>query len=167
MAGELRSVSVKIPDEVYKELMLRVPEGDRSDFIRDAVLEKLQRAPKPDRVLALEERFEKMWHELSGVKKCLADLELLTYDRGKTDPHAFGLDEVDHKIIDFLVHYKGGTTPELADYLKTNRWMVLNRLRRIQKNSRKQLGRPVVEFYGGERSGKKKAWWITEELTET
>jgi hypothetical protein len=165
--GETRTVSVKIPDEVYKELCLRVPEGDRSNFVRDAIMEKMQKTPKPDKVLELESKFEKMWQEFSQVKKYLADLEMLTYDRGKANPHSFGIDDLDHKIIDYLVHYKGGTTPELAEYLKTNRWLVLNRLRRIQSTSRKQLGKPIIEFYAGERSGKKKAWWINKELTET
>jgi hypothetical protein len=165
--GETRTISVKIPDEVYKELCLRVPEGDRSNFVRDAIMEKMQKTPKPDKVLELESKFEKMWQEFSQVKKYLADLEMLTYDRGKANPHSFGIDDLDHKIIDYLVHYKGGTTPELAEYLKTNRWLVLNRLRRIQSTSRKQLGKPIIEFYAGERSGKKKAWWINKELTET
>lgn len=165
--NELRVVSAKIPDEVYKEMVLRVPEGDRSNFIRDAIMEKLQKTPKPDRILELEGRFSKMEKEFSEIKKYLADLELLTYERGKTNPHAFGMDETDHKMIDYLVHYKGATTPELADYLKTNRWLVLNRLRRLQKTSKKQLGKSIIEYYAGEKSGKKKAWWINEELAET
>ena len=108
-----------------------------------------------------------MEEELSEIRKYLADLELLTYEQEKTNPHTFGMDEIDHKMIDYLMHYKGATTPELADYMKTNRWLVLNRLRRIQKASRKQLGKHVIEYYPGEKSGKKKAWWINEELVET
>ena len=167
LVGELRVVSAKIPDEVYKEMVLRIPDGDRSDFIRDAIMEKLQKTPKPDRILELEGRFGKMEKEFSEIKKYLGDLELLTYERGKTNPHTFGMDETDHKMIDYLVHYKGATTPELADYLKTNRWLILNRLRRLQKNSRKQLGKSIIEYYPGEKSGKKKAWWMNEELAET
>jgi hypothetical protein len=163
----MRTISVKVPEAVYGELCLRVPEGDRSVFVRDAIVEKLGRTPKADRVLELEGRFEKMWQEFAQVKKYLADLEMLTYDRGKVNPHSFCLDDLDHKIVDYLMHYKGGTTPELAEYLESNRWLVLNRLRRLQKNSRKQLGKPVIDFCAGERSGKKKAWWINEELTET
>lgn len=162
-----RVISAKIPEELYKEMILRVPEGNRSDFIRDALMEKLQKTPKPDRILELEKRMDTMGKEFSQIKKYLADLELLTYDRGKTNPHTFGMDETDHKLIDYLVHYRGATTPELADYLKTNRWLVLNRLRRIQKMSRKQLGKSVIEYYAGEKSGKKKAWWMNEELVET
>jgi Arc/MetJ-type ribon-helix-helix transcriptional regulator len=163
---ELKVVSAKIPEEVYKEMLLRVPEGDRSNFIRDAIMEKLQKTPRPDKILELQKDMEKMWNELAEIRKYLADLELLTYDRGKTNPHTFAMDEIDHKIVDFLMHYKGATTPELAEYLKTNRWLVLNRLRRMQKQSKKQLGKHVIEYYPGEKSGKKKAWWINEELVE-
>ncbi len=164
--NETRVVSAKIPEEVYKEMTLRVPEGNRSDFIRDAIMDKLQKTPRPDKVSDLEKRMTNMEEELSKIKKYLADLELLTYGQEKTNPHTFGMDETDHKLIDYLIHYKGATTPELADYMKTNRWLVLNRLRRIQKTSRKQLGKPVIEYYPGEKSGKKKAWWMNEELVE-
>jgi hypothetical protein len=163
---ELKVISAKVPEKVYKEMLLRVPDGDRSNFIRDAIMEKLQKTPKPDRILAVEKRVDSMERELSEIKKYLADLELLTYDRGKTNPHTFAMDEIDHKIVDYLMHYKGATTPELAEYLKTNRWLVLNRLRRIQKQSKKQLGKRVIEYYPGEKSGKKKAWWINEELID-
>jgi metal-responsive CopG/Arc/MetJ family transcriptional regulator len=161
---KVRVVSVKIPEEVYKELLLRIPESERSNFIRDAILEKLQKIPKPDRLLELEQRMGKMERALSELRKYLADLELLTYEEGKTNPHTFGVDDIDHKIIEYLVHYKGATTSELAEYLKTNRWLVLNRLRRMQKISRKQLGKSIIDYYPGEKSGKKKAWWINDEL---
>lgn len=164
---KFRVVSIKIPEEVYNEMLLRVPEGERSEFIRDAILEKLQKTPKPDKILELEQRISRIETEFSEVRKYLADLELLTYGRGKANPHSFCMDETDHKIVDYLIHYKGATTPELAEYLKTNRWLILNRLRKIEKTSRKQLGKPIIEYYAGEKSGKKKAWWINEELVET
>ena len=157
---------MKIPEEVYKEMALRVPEGDRSNFIREAISEKLEKTPKADKLLALEERMGKIEADFSEIRKYLADLELLTFQHGKTNPHSFCLDEVDHKIMEYLMHYKCAKTPELAQYLKTNRWLVLNRLRRIQKTSKKQAGKSVIEYYGGERSGKKKAWWIDEELMQ-
>jgi len=163
---KLRAISAKIPEEVYKEMILRVPEGERSSFIRDAIMEKLQKTPKPDKIFELEQRLDKMENEFAQIKKYLADLELLTYGSGKTNPHTFCIDETDHKIIDYLIHYKGATTPELAEYLKTNRWLVLNRLRRIQKKSKKQLGKSIINYYSGEKSGKKRAWWINEVLIE-
>jgi len=164
--GKLVSISVKIPEEVYKEFILRVPEGERSRFIREAIIEKLQKTPRPNKILELENRIKRLEDEFSKVKSYLADLEVLSYERGGVNPHSFCLDEIDHKIIDYLIHYRGATTPELAEYTKTNRWLVLNRLRRIQKLSKKQIGKPIVEYYAGEKAGKRKAWWINEEIIE-
>jgi Arc/MetJ-type ribon-helix-helix transcriptional regulator len=162
--SEVRVVSIKLPEDVYQEMALRIPEGERSTFIREAISEKLQKTPKADKLLALEERLRKIELEFGQIRKSLADLELLTFEQGKINPHSFGVDEVDHKIIDYLLHYKGATTPELADYIKSNRWLVLNRLRRIQRASKKQCGKSIIDYCAGERSGKKKAWWINEEL---
>ena len=164
--SEVRVVSVKIPEEVYHEMVLRVPEGDRSNFIREAIIEKLQKTPKADKLLELEERMGKIEREFGEVRKYLADLELLTFQHGKINPHTFCIDEIDHKIVDYLLHYKGATTPELADYMKTNRWLILNRLRKMQRNSKKQFGKPLIDYCAGEKSGKKKAWWINEELIQ-
>jgi metal-responsive CopG/Arc/MetJ family transcriptional regulator len=162
--SDSRVVTVKIPEDVYGELVLRVSEGDRSNFIRDAISEKLQKTPKPDKLLALEERMGKVEGELEQVRKYLADLELLTFEHSKIDLHSFCIDETDRKIVDYLLHYKGATTPELAEYLKSNRWLILNRLQKIQKVSKKKCGKPVIVYCGGERSGKKKAWWINQEV---
>ena len=157
--SEVRVVSVKLPEEVYQEMVLRIPEGDRSTFIREAIMDKLQKTPKADKLLELEERMSKIEQSIGEVRRYLADLELLTYQHGKINPHTFCIDETDHKIVDYLMHYKGATTPELAEYTKTNRWLVLNRLRKIQRSSKKQFGKPIIEYYAGEKSGKKKAWY--------
>jgi len=163
---KVKVISAKMPEKVYNELLLRIPEGERSNFIRDAIMEKLQKTPRPDKLLELEQRIGKIEREFSELRKYLSDLELLTYGKGKTNPHAFCVDDADHKIIEYLLHYKGATTSELAEYLKGNRWFILNRLRRMQKFSKRQLGEPIVNYYPGEKSGKKKAWWINENLTE-
>ena len=166
MLSEARVVTVKLPEQVYQEMALRVPEGDRSNFIREAIAEKLQKTPKADKLLALEERMGKIEQEFGQIRKYLADLELLTFQHGKINPHSFCIDELDHKIMEYLLHYKSGTTPELAQYANTNRWLILNRLRKIQKNSKKQAGKSIIEYYAGEKSGKKKAWWIDQEIIE-
>lgn len=164
--SENRVVTVKLPEEVYQELVLRIPEGERSTWMREAIAEKLQKTPKPDKLLALELRMRKVEEEFGQIRKYLADLEILTFQHGKIDPRQFASDDVDHKIIDYLMHYKSATTPELAEYAKTNRWLILNRLRKIEKTSKKQVGKSIIEYYAGEKSGKKKAWWIDEELIQ-
>ena len=162
--SDSRVLTVKISEDIYGELVLRVSDGDRSNFIREAISEKLQKTPKPDKLLALEARMGKLEGELEQVRKYLADLELLTFEHNKVDLHSFCIDDTDRKIVDYLMHYKGATTPELAEYLKSNRWLILNRLQKIQKVSKKKCGKPVIAYCGGERSGKKKAWWINQEV---
>jgi hypothetical protein len=164
--SKVKIVTVKIPEEIYHEIALRIPDGDRSMFMREAIIEKLQKIPKADKLLALQERMDKIEQEFGQIRKYLSDLEILTFHHGKINPHSYCIDELDHKIIEYLLHYKSATTPELANYVKTNRWLVLNRLRKIQKTSRKQIGKSIVEYYAGEKSGKKKAWWIDEDLIQ-
>jgi len=160
-------VSAKLPDEIYKELALRISEGERSTFIREAILEKLEKTPRPDRIFGLEQKVNQLENEVNKIKDGLAKLELLTYEGEKINPHAFCIDETDNKIIDYLLDHRGATTTELAESLKTNRWLVLNRLRKIAKTSKKQLGKAIIEYYPGQRHGKRKAWWIREDLAET
>jgi hypothetical protein len=164
--SETVTITVKIPKDISAELAIRVPEGERSSFVRDAIMEKLQKAPRPNKILELEQRIKKVEDDLSLIKTCLSDLEFLTYERGKVNPHTFCVDETDHAIIDHLIHYRGATTPELAEALKINRWLVLNHLKRIKRRSTKQLGRPMVDYSAAEKAGKKKAWWLNEELIE-
>ena len=164
---ETVTISAKIPKDIHEELALRIPEGERSSFIRDAITERLQRTPRPNKILELEQRIQKIEGDISLIKTSLADLELLTYERGKVNPHAFCVDKTDHSIVDYLIHYKGATTTELAQTLKVNRWLILNRLKRIKRRSKKQLGKPIVEYFSGDKAGKRKAWWLEEELIET
>lgn len=163
---KLVTISAKIPEKVYKEMLIRIPEGERSSFIRDAIIEKLQHTPRPDKILELEERISQLEEKFEKIARYLGELEILTLEPGKINPYAFCIDEIDRKIMEYLLHYKGATTPELAQHAGTNRWLVLNRLRKIHKTSKKQLGKPIVEYYAGEKAGKKRAWWINQELTE-
>ncbi|MEM3737150.1 MAG: ribbon-helix-helix domain-containing protein [Candidatus Bathyarchaeia archaeon] len=165
MAGsEPVPVTLKLPKEIFEELQLRVPEGERSEFIREAIIEKLSRTPKPNPLLRLEERMRRLEEDLAGIKSTLASLELLSYNGKRVDPYAYCEDEKDRAIIELLLQKDGLTTPEVARGLEENRWLVLNRLKKIQERSIQKLGRPIVSFYASSRMGKKRAWWINREL---
>ncbi|KON34217.1 MAG: hypothetical protein AC479_01410 [miscellaneous Crenarchaeota group-6 archaeon AD8-1] len=159
-------ISAIIPENVYNEMVLRIPEGNRSNFIREAIIDKLQKTPKPDKLIELEKKIKELENNFAEIRKSLADLELLTYHNGKINPHVFCIDQIDHKIVEYLLHYQGATTPELAEYLKTNRWLILNRLRKIQRYSKKQIGKEILYYCAREKSGKKKAWWINQNLID-
>jgi hypothetical protein len=158
------TISVKISKNIYDEMSLRIPQGERSNFIRDTIFEKLNNTPKPNKILKLEKRIRKVEDDFSLIKKSLADLEILTYEKGKVNPHIFCIDKIDHSILDYLLHYSGATTSEIAKNLEINRWLALNRLKRIQRLSKKQLGKTIVEYVAREKAGKKRAWWFNEEI---
>jgi hypothetical protein len=158
------SLTVKLSQEVFEELQIRIPEGERSNFIREAILEKLQKTPKPNKVLEIEKRIQNLEEDLSGIKKFLADLELLTYEKNKINPYMLCGDDIDRKIVEFLIQHEGATTTEISRSIGENRWLVLNRLRKIQQNSEKKYGKPIVQFVAVEKMGKKRAWWINKEI---
>ena len=160
-------VSAKIPDSLFKELALRIPEGERSSFIREAIQDKLEKTPRPDKIFELENKLKKLQKDVNKIKDGLAKLELLSHETGKVNPHVFCIDETDANLINYLLDHRAATTTELAEALGTNRWLILNRLRKIEKASKKQLGKPVVYYYPGERAGKRKSWWLNEDLIET
>jgi len=165
--GKYTIVSAKVPEDLYQELALRIPEGERSTFIREAIIEKLEKTPRPNKLLELENNLKQLTKTVNIIKDSLTKLEILTHETGKTNPHIFCIDSIDNQLVDYLVDHRGATTTELAEQLETNRWLVLNRLRKIEKASKKQLGKPIIEYYGGQRTGKRKAWWIKEDLIET
>ena len=160
------TVSFRLPEQAYYEMRLRVSEGETSTFIRDAVLEKLSRTPRPDKILALEDRLRKVEDSFAEMKKLLADLVTLTPQEWKVNPYKFCIDDLDRKILEVLLQEKGATTPELAEKFGEDRWVILTRLKRLQKRSSKELGRSIIDYFGGEKYGKKKAWWVVEELLE-
>jgi metal-responsive CopG/Arc/MetJ family transcriptional regulator len=72
--GKLRVVSVKMPQQIYNEMILRIPKNERSAFIREAIIERLQKIPKADKILELEQRLEKRstlqtWYHSSTWEK--------------------------------------------------------------------------------------------------
>ncbi|HEX9261789.1 MAG TPA: hypothetical protein VF893_04600, partial [Candidatus Bathyarchaeia archaeon] len=67
--SDVRVISVKVSEEVYNEMALRIPEGDRSSFVREALIEKLQNTPRTDRLLELTERMSKIESEFAEIRK--------------------------------------------------------------------------------------------------
>jgi len=89
-----------------------------NSFIRDVILEKLQKLPRLDKIFQLEQKINKLEAGLSEIKKYLVELEVLTCERSKINPHAFCIDDLDHKIIDHLLHHRGATTSSSPTFLE-------------------------------------------------
>ena len=82
-------VSAKLPQDLYQELALRIPEGERSNFIREAIFEKLEKTPRPNKLLELEKNLYQLTKTVNVIKNSLAQLEILAHASGKTNPYVF------------------------------------------------------------------------------
>lgn len=163
-SNDFVTLTVSVPKEIFDELRIRIPEGERSRFLRDAIVNGLEKIPKTDKLLEFEGQLQKFEEELGQIKKYLADLEILTYDGVKVDPYAYCTDDMDKQIIDYLLQHDGATTQEASTATGRNRWLILNRLKRIEKQSTKKIGKPIVSFVAIQKGGKKRAWWINRDL---
>jgi len=158
------TLTIRIPKKLLEELELKVPKNRRSVFIREALEEKLQKIPVFIRLREIEDRLQRLEDEVSEVKKVLAEFDLLTYEKEKVNPYSFCQDEIDKKIVEVLIQQRGATTSEIAKQTGENRWLILNRLKKLSQRSEKKLGKPAIYFLAIEKMGKKRAWWIDENL---
>ena len=160
---ETTILTVRIPKKLLEELELKIPKNRRSVFVREAIEEKIRKIPVFVRLKEIEDRLERLENEVGEVKKVLAEFDLLTYEREK-NPYSFCQDEVDKKIVEFLIQQGGATTSEIAKHVGLNRWLILNRLKKLSQRTEKRFGKPAIYFLAVERMGRKRAWWIDEKL---
>ncbi len=66
--SETRIVTVKIPEEVFQEMALRIPEGDRSTFIREAIAKNYRKHPNRQ-TLSPGRRMGKIEQEFGQIRK--------------------------------------------------------------------------------------------------
>lgn len=156
--------TVKIPRQLFEEIELRVPKGIRGEFIREAITEKVRKIPLSQRLDKIEEKLSYIEVEVGELKKTLAELDLLSNPKDKINISTICRDTIDHQIIEFLVHNGGTTTSQLARHLKLNRFLILNRLKRMKEVSERKYGKPSVDFLSIEKMGRKRAWWINEDV---
>jgi len=67
--NKLRVVSFKIPEENYNQIILHIPKGQKSNFIKNATMEKLQKLPTIDKVLELEQRINNLEKQVAMLKQ--------------------------------------------------------------------------------------------------
>jgi len=58
--------------------------------------------------------------------------------------------------MEYLIRHKGATTTEMAKHLKPA-------VGSFSRDPKEHLNQPIIEYYAGSRSNKKKAWWISKE----
>ena len=115
------------------------------------------------RLRALEkfrERYEPVLHEV---------IKLLEISRPRVDPRKYCSDELDRRIIDYLIENRGAGTSEIAKALgldpEKGRHIIGKRLVKMHRLSTDD-GWDILEFHPERKEGKFRAWWLNIELID-
>ncbi|MBS7247099.1 MAG: ribbon-helix-helix domain-containing protein [Candidatus Jordarchaeales archaeon] len=156
-------VSVKIPRDVLMFLEKEVSRGKRSEFIRQAIIEKLE-----GRCIKVENSFPSnvILSRLEELEKRIIHLEnaLSSKNSGKDNAahplYQLCKDENERKIVEYILSEGGATTRELEKVVGLKRRQILNRVRELASRAEKQLGKPMLVYVRARVRGKRQAWWL-------
>ena len=114
----------------------------------------------------IEERIEKLESFMNWAKPLLEEVATtLELSRPRVNPARFCSDELDFKIINYLIEHKAAGTTEIAaalglpDPKLKSRHLVGKRLQRLANRSSRE-GWHILEFHPERKEGKFRAWWI-------
>lgn len=74
-------------------------------------------------------------------------------------------DDLDRKLLAYLIKNEGGTTPELAEHLlgdSQKRRTILDRIDRLNGRANAAIGSPILEYKKGFVKNKRGAWWLVD-----
>ncbi len=150
-------VSVKLPREVFEILEVEVGRGKRSEFIRQAIMEKLSSPSKGESIIR---KLEELEERISRLEKILP---LKEHNDVNVHPlYSICKDENERKIIEYILKEGGATTRELEKVVGLKRRQILNRMRGLAFRAEKELGKPMLVYVRPSVKGKRQAWWIND-----
>lgn len=93
-------------------------------------------------------------------------VKFLDISRPRVNPDKYCSDDLDRKIIDYLIEHLGAGTTEIATALgldpQKGRHIIGKRIAKIKRLS-EQDGWNILEFHPELKEGKFRAWWINLE----
>lgn len=151
------TVCIKLSKDLLEKID-SIKEVSRSEFIRSAILEKLNSTSNSQlsnlvqlhkKIKTLEERLSALELEIKKQQplKPISENELFGFCR----------DDKDRKIISLLLEKGYVKTTELEPILELKRRQITNRIKRLAALSNR------IIFIAGYRNGIKKAWWLVKE----
>jgi len=116
--------------------------------------------------LSTETRLSRLETFVDWAKPLLEEIaKQLELSRPRINPKKYCKDELDRKIINYLIENKGAGTTELAEALNledpklVGRHLIGKRLKRLKDLSDRD-GWHILEFHPETKEGKFRAWWI-------
>jgi Arc/MetJ-type ribon-helix-helix transcriptional regulator len=161
--GEQTTVTVRVPKELLKQLDEKVGARYRSEYIRQAIVDRLRQGSTTAPV-------EVPVGELDEVKARISALELALSNLGKKSIEVqipallevIAGDESDRQIIGYMLEEKKATTKELEEVVNLKRRMILEHLKTIERKYEQKFGKPFLRFVRGKKEGKRQSWWLIE-----
>jgi metal-responsive CopG/Arc/MetJ family transcriptional regulator len=161
--GELVTVTLRIPKELVKELDAKVEPRYRSEYIRQAILDKLKRGSSQTATGNSNEEMSELRTRISTLEETVRNLGKQSYETQiPALLEVIALDEIDRRIINHIVQSKSATTKELEKVVNLRRRMILERMKGIEDRYEEKFGKPFLKFIRGKREGKRQAWWLAD-----
>lgn len=161
--SEQTTVTVRIPKELLRQLEEKVGSRYRSEYIRQAIADKLKQGSSAVQV-------ETPINEINELKARISALELAIKSFGRKSIEVqlpallevIALDDTDRQIISYILEKKSATTKELEKVVNLKRRMILERTKTIEKRYEEKFDKPFLRFIRGKKDGKRQSWWLIE-----
>jgi hypothetical protein len=155
------SIRLRLESETLERIDRLVGKRNRQDFIREAILSRLDEDLPP---LLLETMNE--LEELKGRVERLEDAQsasVFLEQLPEVVRDQICLDDMDRELLAYFTRNDGATTPELAGALvgdDSKRRAILDRINRINQRAERVLGREILRYRKAIWRGKRSAWWL-------
>ena len=163
MPKDTVSIRLRLDRETIERIDELVGESGRQRFIREAVLERLDN-DLPSVVYDLMEEMK----QISARVEYLEDLRDTSVFRGELNEiikTRVCRDELDRKLLAYILQFRGATTPELSEELlgtSEKRRTILDRIAKLNERAQSEIGHKILRHERGEQQGKRGAWWAID-----
>ncbi|MHA1608026.1 MAG: winged helix-turn-helix transcriptional regulator, partial [Candidatus Freyarchaeota archaeon] len=139
------TISLKVPREILHFLDEKVGQGRRSEFIRQAIIEKLKMSNGDARDPIIKE-IDSLKRKVEELERILRVHKLGGGGRKQHPLYRICRDENDRKIVEYLLREGGATTKELEKVVGLKRRQILNRMKYLSEKAEKELGRGTLRY---------------------
>ncbi|WXG45327.1 MAG: ribbon-helix-helix domain-containing protein [Candidatus Atabeyarchaeum deiterrae] len=155
------TVTVRISKELLKELDSKVEPRNRSEYIRQAIIDKLKGESFPSQMQSstgeikqLKERLDVLEEVVKRINNQSVEIQIPAL------LEIIASDETDKKIINYIIEKKSATTKDLEKVVELRRRMILERIKALDIKHKDKFGRPFLKFIRGKKDGKRQSWWL-------
>jgi hypothetical protein len=155
------SIRVRLGKDVLERMDLLVGSDGRQKFIRDAIAWRLDEEVPPV-MLEMVDDIDRLKMRVDHLEK----VQSTSYYLGRLSDEVKSQvcrDDLDRKLLAYLLQHEGATTPELARILlgsNGKRRTILDRIDKLNQRAYKIVGRRILEHKKGIVKEKRGAWWL-------